>query len=342
MRAFHPETVRSILVIRLYFIGDVLLSTPVLEALKRRFPAASLSVLVKRRALDVLLGNPWVDEILLYDEPRRGRFALDMELRSRRFDLAVDLTGDLRSSWLLFVSEPAFRVGFNHARCGFLLDRRIPYRAERHVVDHLLGSVADVGATLESPEPAVFPGEEAASTALCLLDDVGLGDSPYLLLSPGANWSYRRWPSERFGALAERAAERHGLRSIVVGSHNDARLVEELVARSGGSAVGVAGRTSIRELAALASRARAFVGNDSGPMHIAAAAGCPVVALFGPNTPTLFGPRGAPSRVLWPETACSPCDQKRCVRPLDPCMQSISVEDVADALSALLEETEGR
>jgi ADP-heptose:LPS heptosyltransferase len=100
--------------------------------------------------------------------------------------------------------------------------------------------------------------------------------------------------------------------------------------------VTVAGLTDLRGLAAVAARARAFVGNDSGPLHIAASQGTPVVALFGPNTPLRFAPRGAPSRVLWARTACSPCDQKRCRRPDEPCMEAISVGEAAAALAELL------
>ena len=127
-RSFDPAAVRSILVIRLYFIGDVLLSTPVFAALKDAFPGASLTVLVKKRATDVLRNNPNVNRVLEYDAvPRyhspvwQGRLAAT--LRRERFDLVVDLTGDLRSSWLVFAADPGFRVGFNHAGLGFLLDR---------------------------------------------------------------------------------------------------------------------------------------------------------------------------------------------------------------------------
>ncbi len=342
MRVFHAEGVRSILVMRLYFIGDVLLSTPVLEALKRTFPEASLTLLLKRRALDVVRGNPWVDETMVYDERGRGGVRLGMELRRRRFDVAVDLTGDLRTSWLLLAADTGFRVGFNHAGFGFLLDRRIPYKSEVHVVDHMMNAVAPLGVEGPAPPPSIYPDEVDEVGAARLLEGVGARAFEYLVVSPGANWVHRRWPAERFGEVASLAAERHGLRTLVIGSSADKAIADRLVDASGGSAVDVTGRTSIRELAVLASRARAFVGNDSGPMHVAAASGCPVVALFGPNTPVLFGPRGAPSRVLWPAADCCPCDQKTCARQDRPCVRDIGVAEVMDALSSLLDETARR
>lgn len=340
-RAFDPTGVSAILLVRLYFIGDVLLSTPVVNALKTAFPDARLSVLIKKRARAVLEANPFVDEIIEYDAVTRYHSpvwmaSLAARLRRARFDLAVDLTGDLRSSWLLFAADPGFRVGFNHAGCGFLLDRSIPYRSTGHAVDHLLDSVRAVGASPADPMPRMYVTDEERASARSLLASRGIAAAPFIALSPGANWEFRRWPVERFGALAALARERHGLVSVVTGSPSDAPLAEAVVRESRGTAVSLAGLTDLRTLAAVFGLARAFVGNDSGPMHIAASQGTPVVALFGQNTPVRFGPRGAPSRVLWSRYPCCPCDQKRCRRPDDPCMAAISVGEAAAALAELL------
>ena len=347
-RRFHPESVESILVIRLYFIGDVLLSTPVIEALGRRFPDARLTVLVKKRCGDILTGNPYVDEVMVYDNVDHYHsplwiWRLARELRRRRFSLSVDLTGDQRSSWMVLAADPAFRVGVNHAGMGFLLDRRTPYRATGHVVDHLLTTVESLGATLSAPAPRMYLTDEERAAAGALLADVGVdAGSGVLALSPGANWPFRRWRPERFGELAALARERLGLASVVLGSSDDAGLAEAAVASSSGAAVSLAGRTSPRGLAAVLEEARAFVGSDSGPMHIAAAVGTPVIGLFGPNTPERFGPRGAPSRVLWKRFACSPCSQKKCVRPNGTCMDAITVGEVLHALESLLSEEASR
>ncbi len=343
-RAFDPTGVSSILLIRLYFIGDVLLSTPVVNALKTTFPGARLSVLIKKRARPVLEANPFVDEIIEYDGVARYHSPIWMaslaaRLRRARFDLAVDLTGDLRSSWLLFAADPGFRIGFNHAGCGFLLDRSIPYRSTGHGVDHLLDSVRAVGASPADPMPRMYVTDGERARARELLADHGVaGDAAFIVMAPGANWPPRRWPAERFGRLAALARERHGVTTVVTGSGCDVALGEAVVAESRGAAVTLAGATDLRGLAAVAAGARAFVGNDSGPLHIAASQGTPVVALFGPNTPVRFAPRGAPSRVLWARYPCSPCDQRRCRRPDDPCMEAISVEDAAAALAELLRE----
>jgi lipopolysaccharide heptosyltransferase II len=345
-REFSGDGVRSILVMRLYFLGDVILSTPVFEALKRRFPNACVTALIKKRARDILANNPFVDDVIEYDAVERyhgpawaGRLA--RELRRRRFDVAVDLTGDLRTSWLLFAIEPGYRVGFNHVGLDFLLDRAIPYRAAGHGVDHLLDAVRPLGATLDRPAPRMYVTEDERSRARLLLSEVGLTPGAFLALAPGANWGFRRWPAERFGELAARASERFGLPCVVTGTAADSDIADRVVAASGGRAVSFAGRLGIRDLAALDAEARAVVANDSGPLHVAASVGAPVVGLFGPNTPEIYAPRGAPSRVVWRRFPCSPCRQKRCARADEPCMASITVDEVLDALGSLLDETAG-
>jgi len=343
-REFHPESVRAILVIRLYFLGDMLLSTPVLDALRRRFPDARITVLLKRRARDLLAGNPNVDEILEYDaieryHSPRWKLGLARALRRRRFDLAVDLTGDHRSSLMLWLSDPAFRVGFNHCGCGFLLDRAIPYRSDGLVVDHLLGAVEPLGARPADRAPRLFLSEDELARSREILGTVGVGQGEqYVVLSPGAGWRYRRWAPDRFGRLAVSLAERRGLKSVVTGSREDCGIAREVVDRSNGHAVSLVGATSVRELAGVAAGAVGFVGNDSGPMHLAAAVGTRVVALFGPNTPERFAPQGAPSRVVWRRYPCCPCSQKRCARPGDPCMEAITVEEVLAAFESLIDE----
>lgn len=339
-RDFHPESVRSILVMRTYFLGDVLLATPVLEALRRAFPAARIVVLAKRRGVAVLANNPNVDEVVVYDDapdyhlPHR-QWRLALRLRRERFDLAVDLSGNLMSSWILWAADPGYRVGFNHAGFPRLLDRRIPYVSEGSVVEHLLSAVASLGATAD-PFPRIYLRDEEREEAARVLAEAGVArGTRFAALSPGANWEYRRWPAERHAELSRRLRV-DGVPSVLTGSEDDRELCDGIAEASRGSAVSLAGRLDVRGLAAALERAAVFVGSDSGPMHIAAAVGTPVVALFGPNTPERFAPRGAPTRVLRHAYPCSPCEQKRCVRPDDRCMAAITVDEVFAAAKELL------
>jgi len=340
-RIFHPESVRSILVMRLYFMGDVVLATPVLEALKRAFPGARLTVLAKKRGAPVLKANPHVDQLVLYDSvpdyhmPRR-QWRLAWRLRQERFDLAVDLSGNLLSSWILWAADPGYRVGFNHAGFPRLLDYRIPYVTEGSVVEHLLSAVEPLGATA-APVPRIYLTDDERREASAALESAGIErGTGFAHLAPGANWEYRRWPAERHAELARRLRSERGLRTVLSGSESEVELCRSVALQSDGAALSLAGTLDIRGLAATLERASVFVGSDSGPMHIAAAVGVPVVALFGPNTPDRFAPRSAAARVIRHEVPCSPCDQKRCIRPENPCMEAITVDEVFDACLELL------
>ncbi len=348
-RRFHPESVESILFIRLYFIGDVLLSTPVIEALGRRFPDARLTVLVKRRCRDILIGNPYVDEIMVYDAVDHYHsplwiWRLARELRGRRFSLSVDLTGDRRSSWMVLAADPAFRVGVNHAGMGFLLDHRTPYRATGHVVDHLVSSVEVLGATTDDASPRLYLSDEERSGAAALLEGAGIGPGErFLAVAPGANLPLKRWAPTRFGSLAGLARERLGMPTAVLGSESDMELARTVVESSGGAAVSLAGMTEIRMAGAVSAAAAAFVGNDSGPMHVAAAVGTPVVGLFGPTRPELYAPRGASCRVVRavsapPADAAPGAPAGASDGTGAPTMDDIDVESAAAALESLLSE----
>ena len=345
-RMFYPESVKSILIIRLYFIGDVLLSTPVIEALGRRFPDARLTVLVKKRCEDILTGNPYVDEVMIYDavdhyHSPRWVWRLGRELRGRRFSLSVDLTGDQRSSWMVFAADPAFRVGVNHAGMGFLLDHRTPYRATGHVVDHLVSSVEILGATTDDASPRLYLSDDERSRAAALLDDAGFSPGErFLAVAPGANLPLKRWAPERFGSLARLARERLGMRTAVLGSESDIEMARAVVESSGGVAVNLAGRTSVRMAGAVSAAAAAFVGNDSGPMHVAAAVGTPVVGLFGPTRPEHYAPRGAPCRVVRAPSAgtASRPSAEAAGGAGGLAMDDIAVESAAAALESLLSE----
>ena len=341
VRRFYPESVESILVIRLYFIGDVLLSTPVFEALGRRFPDARLTVLVKRRCRDILAGNPYVDEVMVYDAVDRYHsplwiWRLARELRGRRFSLSVDLTGDPRSSWMVLAADPAFRVGVNHARMGFLLDSRTPYQATGHVADHLVSCVEVLGATTDDASPRLYLSDEERSLAAALLDEAGIGRGErFLAVAPGSNLRLKQWAPTRFGSLARLARERLGMATVVLGSESDVEMARTVVESSGGAAVSLAGRTSIRMAGAVSAAAAAFVGNDSGPMHVAAAVGTPVVGLFGPTKPELYAPRGAPC-VIVKAPSVSTAEVARGTG--GPTMDGITVESAAAALESLLSE----
>ncbi|WP_447973287.1 putative lipopolysaccharide heptosyltransferase III [Nitrospira sp. Kam-Ns4a] len=334
---------KNILIIKLRYIGDVLLATPVLRALRDGFPATRLTMLVNRGTEDVLRHNPDLDDVLVVERGRLGaqlRFARD--LRRRRFDVVVDLTDADRSALLARLTGAPIRIGFNEERRwrGLLYTAVVPERpATEHRVDHDLAALRLLGLAPKTA-PLVLrtaPGDDEAAGRI--LAEAGVppdGSQPLVLFQPGARYWFKAWPVERFAELADRLAERCGCRVLIGGSAADRPTAEAIRARARSAPAVLAGRTTLLELVAVLKRCALFVGNDNGPMHMAAALGIPVVALFGPSDPAVWGPRGNRAEVLYKGLDCRRCFHPSCVRGEESCMKLISVDEVFAAATKLL------
>jgi predicted lipopolysaccharide heptosyltransferase III len=345
-----PEPFERILIIKLRYIGDVLLATPVIRNLRLHFPRAHLAMMVNAGTDAILRHNRCVDEILTLDREHLKSWnplaRLEAPLRylrwvrARHFDCVVDLTDADRSALLAYASGARTRVGFiaegrwrgrlytHLARAAFL---------RQHTVDYQLEAVRALGLEIRSRElelPLASRGEAAAAAWLAR-QGVGEG-APFLAFHPGARWWFKQWPAEHCAALADRIQAEDGLPVIFLGGTQEQEFLMAVRARMRTQFRGDAGGLELLEMAAVLRRARAFVGNDNGPMHIAAALGTPVVALFGPSDPQEWGPRGAGHRVIYKEGYCTPCIHPRCVRGEQNCLRVITVDEVAEAVRALI------
>lgn len=341
--SFTPEAMNNILVIKLRYIGDVLLATPVLRALRSRFPSARLAMLVNRGTEDVLRRNPDLDEVLVLDRMgAAGDLRFARELRRRRFDCVIDLTDADRSAVLARLTGAPIRVGFNeeHRWRGLLYSDIVPARPEsEHRLEHDLAALRLLGLD-PKPEPPVLrtaPEDEAAAGRLLAEAGVAPGDRrPLVLLQPGARYWFKAWPVERFAELADRLTERYGCLVLVGGSPAERETAETVRALARSAPLVLAGRTSLLEFAALLTRCALFVGNDNGPMHMAAALGVPVVALFGPSDPAVWGPRGRRVLTLSKGLDCRRCFHPTCFRGEERCMKLISTDEVFAAAERAL------
>ncbi len=339
---------KNILVIKLRYIGDVLLATPLLHALRDRFPDARLTMLVNRGTQDILKWNRDVNEVLTVD---RGTLAAQLrllgELRRRRFDCLLDLTDGDRSAILARLSGAPVRVGFNEERRwrGLLYTAVVQATAPMHRVERDLEAVRALGMEPKASPLVLRTSSEDDKEAARLLVEVGVGEAhvggtrPLVLLHPGARYWFKAWPAERFAELADRLTDACGCRVLVGGDASDRGVAEVIRARARSAPTVLAGRTTLLQLAALLKRCALFIGNDNGPMHMAAALGTPVVALFGPSDPSVWGPRGERAEVLYKGLDCRRCFHPTCERGEDNCMKQISVEEVFAAVQRLLEKT---
>lgn len=336
-----------ILIIKPSSLGDVVHALPTLSALRRRFPSAKLFWLVKREWADVLEGNPDLDEVLSVDLSVKGWPAAIRAIRAGRFDLVVDLQGLLRSAVLGWASGSPARVGFANGREGssWFYTHRVPVPdASIHAVDRCLLIARFLGAEPEKPGPSAFhlPQESAAEARVeALLAAAGVQAGAMLVaLNPSARWTTKQWPAESFAAVGD-WLQQQGARVVVIGGREE-RPVEEAVMRAmHGAPIDLAGKTTMKELIALLRRLRVFITNDSGPMHLAAAVGTPVIALFGPTDPARTGPYGAGHIVLRSGVPCSPCFSRRCANAVTmECLTAIQPQRVIEAASKLLNREE--
>lgn len=335
-----------VLIVKLSSLGDVVHALPVATALRRRHPGAYLGWCVGRAAAPLVVGHRDLDAVFVLDRQHSAESAgvvrgshrrLGRAMRACRFDVSLDLQGLLKSAWLAYLSGAPCRVGYrSHQEGAFLLNRvqAVGPAQGRHVVENYLEFARFVGAAAEPVEFAIPRRQESEARAANLLQEAGVGERPAAVL-PATLWESKRWPAARFGELCVLLAER-GLHPVVLGGAGDAELCQAVVTAAGGRAVSLAGRTAVGDLAPLLARCAVVVGSDSGPVHLAAALGVPVVAIFGPTDPGLTRPYGPRVAVVRAGAECSPCRHRIC--PSLICQERVSVADVARAAWGLLGE----
>ncbi len=322
-----------VLVIKLRYVGDVLLATPVLSRLREGFPKARLAMLVNAGTEEVGQGHPALDEMLVLERGsllRQWRFV--RELRTRRFDLVVDLTDSDRSALLARLSGAPVRLGYNsEGRWRGRLYTRI-IRADRfamHTLCYHLATTAALGLAGPPPAPVLTVAPEARREADRLLQEAGIeGTRPLVCLHPGARWWFKSWPPERFAALADRLQAETSSQALFLGGEQERDVGSRIAARMSTPHRTLIGRTGLKELAAVLERAALMISNDNGPMHMAAALRVPVIGLFGPSDPAVWGPWGEGHHVFYKGLDCRACFHPDCFRGEQNCMRQIALEEV--------------
>lgn len=330
---------RRVLVIQSAFLGDSMLTVPLLRRLRELLPGARLCVLTLPTAVEIFKG-PWVDEVLLDDKRGADRGPLGpwrvaARLKDQGFDLAVIPHRSLRSALVAKLAGIPRRVGFDSSAGRFLLTDTVPFTWLMHDLERNLALLLPLGgaAAPRESESRYLDAPALPPALVDALEAAGVGPGARLAgVHPGAAWATKRWLPERYAALCD-ALKADGLTPVLVGGPQDAALAAGIAA--GGRAVDLTGKTDLHALKALMGRLSLFVTNDSGPMHLAAAAGVPVVAVFGATTRELgFFPYGPGHRVVEAELACRPCGLhggRECPEGHFLCMRLVTVPQVLEA-----------
>ncbi len=327
-----------VLIVRLGSLGDIVHALPAAAALRRAAPQARIDWLVDAQHRELVDLVPIIDEaVVLRARTLGGWLDVARLLRAQRYDVAVDLQGLLKSAVLARASGARRVLGFSiwHLRertaRPFYSETATPDGAE-HVVRKNLALVAALGVPAERLE---FPLARRDSAALAEVQRAAAG-APFALVNPGAAWPNKRWPPDRFGALAEILPSRFGLMPFVLWGPGEEALARAVADASGGVAI-VAPRTSISDLVELARGASLMVSGDTGPIHLAAAVGTPVVGLYGPTSPARNGPWSPADVCLSRFEGCHCHHQRRCTARAW-CLEDITVAEVAAAVERRLSE----
>jgi heptosyltransferase-2 len=345
---FDRQNIKRILVRAVNWLGDAVMTTPAIEAIRASFPAARITLLATPLVAELFSPHDSVDEVMIYEKNGRhaglmGRLRLAGELRARGFDLAILLQNAFDAALIAWLARIPVRIGYRTDGRGFLLSRGSPLTGESkrlHHVEYYLKMLSHFGIASASKALSLTVTEEEEREAAALLHGTGIEADDFLIgVNPGATYgSAKRWYPDRFAAVANELCNRWDGKLVIIGGHSEQSIADEIAAAAEVKCLNLAGRTSVRQLMALIKRCDFFITNDSGPMHIAAVFGVPLVAVFGPTDHTTTSPFSEKAIVVSRNVECAPCLLRKC--PTDHrCMKSVTFEDVIAAASELREAT---
>lgn len=305
----------GVLVLQTAFLGDVVLTTPLLRELKRVHASRPLTVVATPLSCEILAGLPFIDRVVAFDKAGKdagpfGTWRLASALRLERPAVAVAAQRSFRTGLLALFSGAPLRVGWSGASGGFAYTARVPWRAEDHAVQRYLALAGPAGGDPAHADlrPEIHVSDAQRERAATRLRDAGVSDAPArLALAPGSIWGTKRWTPAGYAEVA-RAARGRGLAVVLLGSKGERSLCEQIAAEAGGGLV-LAGELPLPETAAVLASCSALIANDSGLGHVASAVDVPVVTIFGPTVPAFgYAPYGERNRVVQHEAlACRPC-----------------------------------
>jgi len=353
--------IKKILVIKLKNIGDVVLTTPALRRLRKRFPDAHIAILVKKGTEELLAGLPYLDEIIVL-APSSGFFLY--ALRKKGFDLSIDLSGGGdRGAFLSFFSGARYRVGYDPQGKGmwgkrFLYTHLIePSNIREHVIDYnlkaidyVIGSILKTKpcASIDERMPELFVSDEDTNSIKRILSMNGGNDysqracfaKGIVTIHPTSRWLFKCWRDDGMAEVADYITTRYNYKAVFTcgADTKEKDRVKRILSLMKTSPQDLSGQLSIRQLAALIKMSNLFIGVDSAPMHIAFSVGTPIIALFGPTGWWAWGPFGKHDIVLHKELPCQPCGKDGCNGSKHSrCLDEISTDEVIQAVDKQLQ-----
>ncbi|MFA5038254.1 MAG: glycosyltransferase family 9 protein [Candidatus Omnitrophota bacterium] len=349
---FRDRRYRRILVARTDRLGDVLLSTPALRALRDRYPSSFIAVMVSPYTRSLVEGNPYVDEVIVFDKDKEkgllATLAFSRRLARFSFDLAIVLHPTFRVHLVTFLAGIRDRIGYDW-KAPYFLTRALPHRKQeglKHEMEYNFDLLREAGVD-ETCVQMHIPLDKASEERM---EDffnrvVAGGPGPVIALNPAASCPSKLWPVEKFARLSDELQKQLGARVLVITDAAHRSISEQLFNLVSIRPVDCSGMFSVSELASLLKRCSLLISNDSGPVHMAVAVGTPVISIFGRNQPGLgprrWGPVGPRDIALHKPAGCSPCLAHDCQKGFE-CLASIGIEEVLEHAKSILAESSGQ
>lgn len=336
-----------ILLTRTDRIGDVVLSTPAIKAVRDKYPDAYIAFMVRPYAKDIVEGNPHLDEVIIYDKYGKHKSLLStvkfgLGLRKKKYDLAVMLHPTNRVHLIAYLAGVPRRVGYDRKMSIFLTER-IPHLKQdgkKHELEYTLDLLRAVGVEAKDKELFVPIHEKDLGKIEKIFDEYRLNqDNPLVVVNPGASCPSKRWPPKNFATLCDSLAGKFKAEILIVSDNKNMEFAKAVEEGMREKCANLAGRTTVGELTALLSKCKLFISNDSGPVHIACAVQTPVISIFGRKNPGLspkrWGPLGAKDVVFHKDVGCSRCLAETC-RIGFKCLHTITPDEVLERAASLL------
>jgi len=333
----------KILIIKFGAAGDLILAIPSFRAVRKRFPAGKITLLVEPAHREIIRGCPYLDYIVVYDRKKKDHslkntLKLGSRLRGEDFDLVIDLQNNSRSHLISYLSCAPKRYGYNRGIGRFLLtDKADEFRTIMPPLRHQLRVLNLLGIGEMNDDLELWPSGEDKRAISDFLSEKGLLPGQLLIgINSGSSrrWETKRWPLARFAELGARLSQELGAMVVITGQKSEQHRSQKLISLMKGRTINAVGKTSLAELACLISRCQVFISGDTAPLHVAAAMGAKLVALFGPTDPVRHLPPGNNHIVIRKDLRCSPCYRDKCYKHI--CMEKITVDEVLNAVKRQL------
>jgi lipopolysaccharide heptosyltransferase II len=328
------------LIIDLARLGDVTLASPVIANLRNNHPKARIDFLVSRNSASTVLHNPKLDDVFAVDTPSGGLIKQVREvrkiaeiIRANSYDVAFILHRSFGSVIMARLAGIPVRVGLNTEARGSFLTHKIRLDKTRHRLDNNLALLELMGETITTRKSEYFPSDEISE--IVKESENFKGSSPLVVINPNGVWETKRWRTEKFKILADKLISRYAVRIIVIGGKGDEKR-GEMVSSGNPNVLDLTSKTSVDDLYRICKLSNLVITNDSGPMHIAACAEVPVIAIFGPTDPKRCGPRNGQNQIVSADVDCLKCYKKTCDDMV--CMDKLDVDHILNKAELFLKQ----